>query len=195
MEKIVFATNNAHKLEEVRRMLGGRFELLSLSDIGCHDDIPENGDTFEENALAKARWVKDRYGYDCFADDSGIEADGLGGAPGVHSARYAGGHGDDEANNRKLLAELEGVANRHGRFRCSIVLLMGDDEPRVFNGAVEGEIMHAPSGSGGFGYDPLFRPDGWDCSFAEVAPDRKHAISHRGRAVAALVEYLAAKGC
>ncbi|MDE6853690.1 MAG: RdgB/HAM1 family non-canonical purine NTP pyrophosphatase [Muribaculaceae bacterium] len=195
MEKIVFATNNAHKLEEVRRMLGGRFELLSLSDIGCHDDIPEDADTFEGNALAKARWVKDRYGYDCFADDSGIEADGLGGAPGVHSARYAGEHGDDEANNRKLLEELDGVSNRHGRFRCSIVLLMGDDEPQVFDGAVEGEIMHAPSGSGGFGYDPLFRPDGWDCSFAEVAPDRKHAISHRGRAVAALVEYLAAKGC
>ncbi len=176
-------------------MLGGRFELLSLSDIGCHDDIPEDADTFEGNALAKARWVKDRYGYDCFADDSGIEADGLGGAPGVHSARYAGEHGDDEANNRKLLEELDGVSNRHGRFRCSIVLLMGDDEPQVFDGAVEGEIMHAPSGSGGFGYDPLFRPDGWDCSFAEVAPDRKHAISHRGRAVAALVEYLAAKGC
>ena len=191
MEKIVFATNNAHKLAELRQMLGGRYELLSLSDIGCHDDIPETADSFEGNALIKARWVKEKYGYDCFADDSGIEVDALGGAPGIMSARYAGTHGDDEANNRKLLAELEGKTNRRGRFRCAIALLRGNDEPQIFCGAVEGDIMHTPAGAGGFGYDPIFQPLGWNRSFAEATPEEKHAISHRGQAVAKLVDYLA----
>ncbi len=190
MEKIVFATNNAHKLEEVRTMLGDRYEVLSLADIGCHDDIPETADTFEGNALCKARWVKERYGYDCFADDSGIEADALGGAPGVHSARFAGVHGDDDANNVLLLAKLEGAECRTGRFRCVIVLLHGDDKPAVFEGTVEGEIMTGLSGNGGFGYDPLFRPDGWNCSFADAPAAEKHAISHRGKAVAKLAQYL-----
>ncbi len=190
MKPIVFATNNAHKLAELRQMLGQRFEVLSLSDIDCHDDIPETGSTFEENALLKARWVKDRYGYDCFADDSGLEVDALGGRPGIHSARYAGEHGDSDANNALLLRELEGYTDRTARFRCTIALLVGDDEPRFFNGTVEGSIIEHPDGSQGFGYDPLFRPDGWDCTFAQAAPERKNAVSHRGKAVSELVKYL-----
>jgi len=190
MKPIVFATNNAHKLAELRQMLGQRFEVLSLSDIDCHDDIPETGSTFEENALLKARWVKDRYGYDCFADDSGLEVDALGGRPGIHSARYAGEHGDSNANNALLLRELEGYTDRTARFRCTIALLVGDYEPRFFNGTVEGSIIEHPDGSQGFGYYPLFRPDGWDCTFAQAAPERKNAVSHRGKAVSELVKYL-----
>ncbi len=190
MKPIVFATNNTHKLAELRQMLGQRFEVLSLSDIDCHDDIPETGSTFEENALLKARWVKDRYGYDCFADDSGLEVDALGGRPGIHSARYAGEHGDSNANNALLLRELEGYTDRTARFRCTIALLVGDYEPRFFNGTVEGSIIEHPDGSQGFGYDPLFRPDGWDCTFAQAAPERKNAVSHRGKAVSELVKYL-----
>ncbi len=190
MEKIVFATNNAHKLAELRQMLGGRFQLLSLSDIGCHDDIPETGSTFEENALQKAHWVKERYGYDCFADDSGLEVDALGGAPGIMSARYAGTHGDSNANNARLLRELGDTQDRRARFRCVIALLQGDAPPRFFNGSVEGEILHEAAGCGGFGYDPLFRPLGWNHTFAEATPDEKNAISHRGQAVKALVKAL-----
>ena len=190
MNPIVLATNNTHKLAELRQMLGQRFEVLSLSDIDCHDDIPETGSTFEENALLKARWVKDRYGYDCFADDSGLEVDALGGRPGLHSARYAGEHGDSNANNALLLRELEGYTDRTARFRCTIALLVGDYEPRFFNGTVEGSIIEHPDGSQGFGYDPLFRPDGWDCTFAQAAPERKNAVSHRGKAVSELVKYL-----
>ena len=190
MEKIVFATNNAHKLAELRQMLGGRFQLLSLNDIGCHDDIPETGSTFEENALQKARWIKERYGYDCFADDSGLEVEALGGAPGIMSARYAGTHGDSEANNARLLRELDGNDNRKARFRCVIALLLDNDEPRFFSGSVEGEILHKAAGCGGFGYDPLFRPIGWTHTFAEATADEKNAVSHRGKAVNALVEAL-----
>lgn len=194
MEKIVFATNNAHKLGELRQMLAGRYEVLSLSDIGCHDDIPETGDTFEENALQKASWVKSRYGYDCFADDSGLEVDALGGAPGVHSARYAGSHGDDEANNAKLLAELADKADKRARFRCAIALVRGNDEPRFFTGSVEGTITHQPAGAAGFGYDPLFVPLGADRTFAQFTADEKNAISHRGKAVAQLADYLETAG-
>ena len=190
MEKIVFATNNAHKLAELRQMLGGRFQLLSLSDIGCHNDIPETGSTFEENALQKARWVKERYGYDCFADDSGLEVDALGGAPGIMSARYSGTHGDSDANNARLLRELGDSTDRRARFRCVIALLQGDAPARFFNGSVEGEILHEAAGCGGFGYDPLFRPLGWNHTFAEATPDEKNAISHRGQAVKALVKAL-----
>lgn len=189
MDRIVFATNNRHKLAEVREILGGRFNVLSLADIGCHDDIPETGSTFEENALQKARWVKEHYGYDCFADDSGLEVDALGGAPGVFSARYAGVHGDDAANNARLLTELQGKSDRHARFRCAVALAFGN-EVRFFSGAVEGEILAGPQGEGGFGYDPLFRPEGWDRSFAMAAPAEKHAVSHRGKAVRALAQWL-----
>lgn len=190
MPEIVLATNNAHKLAEMQQMLGPAYHVRSLADIGCHDDIPETADTFEGNALLKARWVKDRYGFDCIADDSGLEVDALGGAPGVLSARYAGGHGDSEANMALLLRSLEGETQRTARFRCAIALLEGDAEPRFFSGAVEGEITGSPAGSAGFGYDPVFRPAGWTHTFAEASADEKNAISHRGRAVAKLVQYL-----
>lgn len=187
---IVFATNNEHKLTEVRRMLGDRYEVLSLADIGCHDDIPETGATLEENSRIKARWVKDRYGHDCMADDTGLEVEALGGAPGVHSARYAPGPGHDSAANmRLLLANMEGVTDRQARFRTVITLVQGDEE-RTFQGIVSGEIIAAPAGCGGFGYDPIFRPEGWDRTFAEATADEKNQVSHRGRAVRALAEYL-----
>lgn len=190
MEKIVFATNNAHKLGELRAMLGNRYSILSLDDIGCRDDIPETADSFAGNALLKARWVKERYGFDCFADDSGLEVDALGGAPGIHSARFAGTHGDDEANNNLLLERLKGVRDRSARFRCVIALLKGNDEPAFFEGTVEGSIIDTPTGAKGFGYDPLFRPSGWTCTFAEAEPAKKNAVSHRGKAVAMLADYL-----
>ena len=190
MYKLVFATNNAHKLGELRKMLAGRFCVVSLADIGCHDDIPEDADTFEGNALAKAQWVLERYGLDCIADDSGLEVDALGGAPGIHSARYAGAGHDDAANNAKLLSELAGAADRSARFRTVIALVRKDHEPMFFHGTVEGTILNAPQGDAGFGYDPLFVPQGWSKSFAEASPDEKNAVSHRGRAVRELCKYL-----
>ena len=189
MEKLVFATNNEHKLSELRQIIGGSFELLSLSDIGCHDDIPETADTLEGNALQKARWIKERYGYDCFADDTGLEVDALGGQPGVYSARFAGPGHDSKANMAKLLAMLEGEENRRARFRTVIALIKGG-ETHLFEGIVDGEIMKFPSGSEGFGYDPVFRPEGWEMTFAEATPDEKNAVSHRGRAEAKLIAYL-----
>ena len=190
MDKLVFATNNAHKLGELRKMLAGRFCVVSLADIGCRDDIPEDADTFEGNALAKAQWVLERYGLDCIADDSGLEVDALGGAPGIHSARYAGAGHDDAANNAKLLSELAGAADRSARFRTVIALVRKDHEPMFFHGTVEGTILNAPQGDAGFGYDPLFVPQGWSKSFAEASPDEKNAVSHRGRAVRELCKYL-----
>ena len=190
MDKLVFATNNAHKLGELRKMLAGRFCVVSLADIGCHDDIPEDADTFEGNAVAKAQWVLERYGLDCIADDSGLEVDALGGAPGIHSARYAGAGHDDAANNAKLLSELAGAADRSARFRTVIALVRKDHEPMFFHGTVEGTILNAPQGDAGFGYDPLFVPQGWSKSFAEASPDEKNAVSHRGRAVRELCKYL-----
>lgn len=189
MKKLVFATNNEHKLSELRQIIGGSFELLSLGDIGCHDDIPETADTLEGNALQKARWIKERYGYDCFADDTGLEVDALGGQPGVYSARFAGPGHDSKANMAKLLAMLEGEENRRARFRTVIALIKGG-ETHLFEGIVDGEIMKFPSGSEGFGYDPVFRPEGWEMTFAEATPDEKNAVSHRGRAVAKLIAYL-----
>ena len=191
MRQIVFASNNSHKLRELREILGEGFEVLGLADIGCHDDIPETAETFEGNALLKARFVKEHYGYDCFADDSGLEVDALGGAPGIYSARYAGGEGHDSAaNNARLLRELDGITDRRARFRAAIALLIGDDAPRYFNGSVEGSILTEAHGAGGFGYDPLFQPLGWDKTFAEATPEEKNAVSHRGRAVRELASYL-----
>ncbi len=190
MKQIVFASNNPHKLRELRELAGADMAILSLDDIGCHDDIPETADTFEGNALLKARWVKERYGYDCFADDSGLEVDALGGEPGVRSARYAGEGHDSAANNAKLLSRLSGTTDRRARFRTAIALLAGNDEPRFFNGSVEGEILTEAHGEGGFGYDPLFRPLGWDKTFAEATPDEKNAVSHRGNAVRLLMDFL-----
>lgn len=193
MKKIVFATNNAHKLEELRRILAGKIEILSLSDIGCHEDIPEDAETFEGNALAKARRVMELYGHDCMADDSGLEVDALGGAPGVHSARFCGVAHDDAANNRLLLEKLAGTPpeGRTARFRTVICLLEGASAPRYFSGTVEGHIISSPRGTNGFGYDPLFVPEGWTHTFAEASGREKDAVSHRGRAVRALTDYLA----
>lgn len=189
MQEIVFATNNNHKLSELRRIVGDRFKILSLAEIGCHDDIPETADTLEGNALMKARYVKERYGYDCFADDTGLMVDALGGAPGVYSARYAGPGHDSAANMALLLENLRGVTDRKACFVTVIALIL-DGVEKTFTGKVEGEILTAPEGDGGFGYDPVFRPEGHDATFALMSPDDKNAISHRGRATALLVEYL-----
>lgn len=190
MKELVFATNNPHKLEEVRRMAGGRFNILSLADIGCHDDIPETADTLAGNALIKARWVKERYGYDCFADDTGLEVDALGGGPGVYTARYAGEECTPADNIRKMLAEMQDVTDRRARFLTVIALLL-DGREHTFEGKVEGSIATAASGHEGFGYDPIFVPAETGIPFAEMAPEAKDAISHRGRAVQALMSHLA----
>lgn len=190
MKKIVFATNNAHKLEELRQMIGERYEVLGLADIGCHEDIPETADTIEGNAQMKARYVKDNYGYDCFSDDTGLEIDALNGEPGIYSARYAGPDHDSEANIDKVLAKLSGVTERTARFRTAIVLLQGD-EMHMFEGQVEGVILTERHGTGGFGYDSIFQPiEGDGSTFAQMSPNEKNSISHRGRAVARLVEFL-----
>lgn len=188
--KLVFATNNAHKLEEVSAMLGDTFELLSLNDINCHADIPETADTLEGNARLKASFVYQNYGLNCFADDTGLEVEALGGEPGVYSARYAGGEGhDSEANMRKLLAELEGKDNRKARFRTAISLIL-DGKEYLFEGIVNGEITTEKRGDSGFGYDPVFRPDGYEQTFAELGHEIKNQISHRARAVQKLCEFL-----
>ncbi|MBP5337908.1 MAG: non-canonical purine NTP diphosphatase [Prevotella sp.] len=194
--KIVFATNNAHKLQEVRQILGEKFEVLSLSDIGCHEDIPETGQTLQENAYQKAAYVFNRYHLDCFADDTGLEVEALGGAPGVYSARYAAmeqpaaASHDSEANMLRLLRELEGKDNRCARFRTVVALLEHPDRQHYFEGVVQGEITHKRSGAQGFGYDPIFRPEGYDKTFAELGADVKNEISHRARAMKKLADYL-----
>ena len=192
--RIVFATNNKNKLAEIREMLDGSgIEVLSLGDIGCHDDIPETADTLEGNALQKARYIHDKYKMSCFADDTGLEVDALGGAPGVYSARYAGGEGhDSEANMAKLLAGLDGKSDRRARFRTVVALITDEEEGReeLFEGVVTGEIIKEKRGAGGFGYDPVFRPDGYDKTFAELGHEVKNKISHRALAVAKLVARL-----
>lgn len=196
--KIVFATNNSHKLEEIRQILGESIEVLSLADINCHEDIPETAPTIEGNAMMKARYVYDKYGTPCFADDTGLEVEALDGAPGVYSARYAGGEGhDSEANMRKLLHELEGKENRRAQFRTVIALIEQKDGKPVahtFEGKIEGHISHEKKGASGFGYDPIFVPEGYEQSFAELGNEIKNKISHRARAVARLAEYLLASG-
>lgn len=195
-KKIIFATNNAHKLREVRQILGSAFEVLSLGDVGCHDDIPETGATLEENALIKARWLKSHTGLDCFADDTGLEVDALGGAPGVHSARYAAERGgadhDGAANMSRLLSELAGVGEpgRTARFRTVMALVTDARGEQLAQGVVEGKILAAPRGEGGFGYDPVFVPEGFSQSFAEMTEAQKNAVSHRRRAADALLRLL-----
>ena len=189
MIKIVFATNNAHKLAEVRAVLGDGYELVTLKEVGITEDIPETGATLDENATLKARYVYNRTGLDCFADDTGLEVEALNGAPGVHSARYATDGHDFKANNHKLLNELQGMENRHARFRTVISLIRGGVEQQV-EGIVEGIIAHEESGAEGFGYDPLFIPTGYDRTFAEMSAEEKNAISHRGRAVAKIAAIL-----
>lgn len=180
--KIVFATNNAHKLQEVREILGDKYEVVSLNEIGCHDDIPETADTLEGNARIKALWVKEKYGYDCFADDTGLMVDALDGAPGVYSARYAGPGHDSAANIALLLRNLEGVSDRKAHFSTVIALARGN-EVHIFEGRVDGVIALECSGNGGFGYDPVFVPEESGIPFAEMSEHDKNAISHRGRAV------------
>lgn len=190
--KIVFATNNAHKLSEVSAVLGEGYELVTLREVGITEDIPETGATLDENASQKARYVFERTGLDCFADDTGLEVEALNGAPGVRSARYATDDHDFAANNRKLLSELDGKENRRARFRTVISLIQGGVERQV-EGIVEGVIATQESGNEGFGYDPLFIPDGYTRTFADMSADEKNAISHRARAVQNLVKLLTEK--
>ena len=194
MKRIVFATNNQHKLDEIRQILGNDFQILSLADIGCHEEIPEDHDTLQENALQKAQYIVDHYHVSCFADDTGLEVDALGGEPGVHSSRYAEGTDhDSEANMDKLLQKLDGQENRNARFRTVIALIQkGEPEAKVslFQGTVYGVITKEKSGAEGFGYDPIFQPDGYDQTFAELGNDIKNNISHRAHAVSKLAEFL-----
>ena len=187
---IVFASHNAHKVEEMRRICGPEFCLLSLADVGCTTDIPEDGDTLESNALAKARWVHEHYGVECFADDTGLEVDALGGRPGVHTARFAGPECDAAANVDLMLRLLDGRPDRTARFRTVVAHIAADGTERTFHGTCEGSIATGRSGAAGFGYDPVFVPAGRECTFAQMTPEDKNAISHRGRATALLIDFL-----
>jgi len=189
MQQLVFATNNAHKLEEVAAKLNGKIQLLSLSDIGCDDDIAETGTTFRENAAIKSHYIYDKYHLNCFGDDSGLEIDVLNGEPGVYSARYAGKHGDHQANMDKVLAQLQSTTNRKARFR-TVISLIWDGREHFFEGAVEGTIRSERAGTAGFGYDPIFQPDGYAITFAEMSMDEKNKISHRARAMDKVIEFL-----
>lgn len=196
MKTLVFASNNAHKLEEIRAILGNKFDVKNLKDIGCNVDIPETGTTFRENALQKARYVKEHFGFDCFADDSGLQVEALGGEPGVYSARYAVKNGrqvtagnKDDANMDVLLEKLAGEENRKACFRTCIALIY-EGETHFFDGVVEGHIITEKRGDGGFGYDPLFVPDGYEKTFAEMGNEVKNNISHRAKAVEKLAEFL-----
>ena len=187
--KLVFATNNRHKLEEVSNKISNHFELLTLNDIGCTEDIEETGSTFEENAAIKSKYVYDKYHLNCFGDDSGLVIDALNGEPGVYSARYAGEHGNHAANIKKVLTKLEGVENRKARF-VTVISLIWEGREHVFEGIVEGTIRRETTGNGGFGYDPIFQPDGYNITFAEMSMDEKNKISHRARATEKLILFL-----
>ena len=187
--KMVVATNNAHKLKEIAAILGQEIELLSLKAIQCFADIPETADTLEGNARQKAMYIYENYGMDCFADDTGLEVEALGGAPGVFSARYAGEGHDSEANMQKLLKELAGKENRKAQFRTVICLIRNGKE-HLFEGIVKGEIIQEKRGGEGFGYDPIFVPEGYDLTFSELGDDVKNTISHRARAVEKLCQFL-----
>ena len=187
--KIVFATNNLHKLSEIREIIGDKYTILSLKDIDCNEDIPETAFTLEGNAEIKARYVKEYYGYDCFADDTGLEVEVLNGEPGVMSARYAGENHDSEANMQLLLKNMFGEENRKARFRTVIALLVGN-ELTLMDGIVDGEITKERVGNSGFGYDPIFKPNESDKTFAQMSSEEKNKISHRGRATEKLIEKL-----
>lgn len=192
MHQLVFATNNAHKLEEVGEKLSGQIELLSLKDIGCFDDIEETGITFHENASIKSHYIWHKYGLNCFGDDSGLEIDALNGEPGVYSARYAGKHGNHDANMDKVLEKLKNETDRKARFR-TVISLIWNGEEHFFEGRVEGTIRRERSGNAGFGYDPIFQPDGYEVTFAEMSMAEKNAISHRAKSVEKLVAFLETK--
>ena len=187
--KICFATNNKKKIEEVKAALGSDFTIVSLEEIGCHEELPETGDTLDHNAFQKARYVYDNFGVDCFADDTGLEVEALGGAPGVYSGRFAGEPRSDDRNLQLLLEKMQGAENRKARFRTVIALIQGGKE-RSFEGIAEGEIQQTRAGSAGFGYDPVFKPTGYDKTFAELSLSEKNTISHRGKAVQALADFL-----
>jgi XTP/dITP diphosphohydrolase len=187
--KICFATNNVKKIEEVKAALGSAFEIVSLQEIGCFEELPETGDTLDYNAFQKAGYVKEKFGVDCFADDTGLEVEALGGAPGVYSGRFAGEPRSDERNIGLLLEKMRGKRNRKALFRTVIALIL-DGKEYSFEGIAEGEILEEKIGLGGFGYDPVFKPAGFDRSFAELTLAEKNEISHRGKAVKALISFL-----
>lgn len=187
--ELVFATNNQHKLHELQAILGNQFKLLSLKDINCNEEIPEEQATLEGNASQKAFFIFEKYGYNCFADDTGLEIDSLNGEPGVYSARYAGEEKSAEANMEMVLEKLTKIKKRNARFRTVISLII-DGKETQFEGLVNGEILKVKKGGSGFGYDPIFQPEGFEVSFAEMELSEKNKISHRGRAVQKLVEYL-----
>src|SRR6187402_780048 len=189
MQQLVFATNNAHKLEEVAAKIEGRISLLSLNDINCHDDIAETGTTFHENASIKSHYIYNKYHLNCFGDDSGLEIDALGGQPGVYSARYAGEHGNHAANNKKVLDALKLTENRSARFK-TVIFLIWNGEEHFFEGTVEGSIRKEISGTQGFGYDPIFQPEGYAVTFAEMSLAEKNSISHRAKAMDKLLAFL-----
>ena len=187
--KFVFATNNTHKLSEVKDIVSGDIQIVGLADMHCSEDIPETADTLEGNALLKARFINEKYGYNCFADDTGLEVEALGGDPGVYSARYAGPAHDSQANMQKLLQQMQGITNRKARFRTVIALIQGNKE-YLFEGIINGHITESPRGANGFGYDPIFIPDGFTETFAELSETTKNVISHRARAVHKLADFL-----
>ncbi|MBI9035924.1 MAG: non-canonical purine NTP diphosphatase [Bacteroidales bacterium] len=189
MKTLVFATNNKHKLEEIQAAVGNGLEIKSLKDIGCNEEIPEPYETLEENARAKSQYIHDKFGFDCFADDTGLEIEALNGRPGVYSARYAGDACTPDDNIRKVLEELNGIDNRKAQFRTVISLIL-DGKEYQFEGIAKGEIIEERIGKDGFGYDPVFRPEDYQETFAEMAMDLKNQISHRGRAVRKLIEFL-----
>jgi XTP/dITP diphosphohydrolase len=191
MMKLVFATNNPHKLKELQQILGGQIQLLSLADINCNEEIPETKETLEGNAAEKSFFIYNKHGYNCFADDTGLEIEALNGAPGVYSARYAGEEKDAVANMTKVLDQLKEIKNRKARFRTVISLVIDGREVQ-FEGVVDGDILTAKQGEEGFGYDPIFQPEGCSQSFAEMDAKQKNNISHRGRAVQKLANYLKA---
>lgn len=187
--KIVFATNNKHKLEEIKKISKGQLEILSLSDINCHEDIPETGDTLKENALIKAQFVKERFGLDCFADDTGLEVEALNNAPGIYSSRYAGPKCDPDDNMQKLLHDLKNKESRKAQFRTVIALIFNGEE-HYFEGIIRGEIIYQKEGNNGFGYDPIFKPTGYNKTFGELSDEIKNSLSHRAIATKKLVAFL-----
>ena len=189
MKKIVFATNNKHKLDEIRKITTGRIEILSLSDINCNEDIEETGTTLEENALIKARYIKNKYGYDCFGDDTGLEVVALNGEPGVYSSRYAGEQCNPQDNMNKLISALQGADSRNAQFRTVIAAILNDKE-HLFEGVVKGHITTEKHGSNGFGYDPVFMPSGYNQTFGELSDGIKNGISHRAVAMEKFIAFL-----
>lgn len=187
--KLVFATNNKNKVKEIKHLLNNSIEILSLEDIGCFEDIPETSDTIEGNAIQKARYVYENYGYNCFADDTGLEIEALNGEPGIYSARYAGEQKNAEDNMNKVLDKLKGISNRKAQFKTVIALFLNDKEI-CFDGVAKGEMTNQKSGNEGFGYDPIFKPDGYEITFSEMDLELKNTISHRAKATIKLIDHL-----